>query len=156
MHILLVCSGNTCRSPLAEGMLRERLAARGLDGFTVSSAGTGAWDGAPASEGSYLVALERGIDLSSHRARSLTEALARSADVVLTMSRAHRERVRELGAGDRVHLLGEYAGMQGADAEIPDPYGGDLGDYRRTYERLAPLLDAVADRLVRERAGGER
>jgi protein-tyrosine-phosphatase len=156
MNVLLVCSGNTCRSPLAEGMLRARLRVRGLDGITVASAGTGASEGAPASEGSYLVGLELGIDLSAHRSRALTPELTRSADLILTMSRSHRERVRDLGAGDRVHLLGEYAGFTGAAAEVPDPYGGELGDYRATHDRLAPMLDAVAERLVRERAGGQR
>ena len=54
MHIIFVCTGNTCRSPMAEALLREALAARGIDSVTVASAGTGAWEGAPASEGAVI------------------------------------------------------------------------------------------------------
>jgi protein-tyrosine-phosphatase len=65
-HVLFVCTGNICRSPLAASLLERALKERGLE-VEVTSAGTGAWDGAPASEGAYLVGLERGLDLSGHR-----------------------------------------------------------------------------------------
>jgi protein-tyrosine-phosphatase len=155
-HILLVCTGNTCRSPLAEALLRTKLAERGVDGVEVSSAGTGAWDGAPASEGAYLVALEHGLDLSAHRARLLNKEVASTADVILTMARHHRARVEQLGATGKAHLLGEYAGRTGPAAEVRDPFGGDLQGYRETYEELDGLLDAVVVRLERERSGDRR
>lgn len=151
MNVLLVCTGNTCRSPLAEALLRRLLSERGVDGITVASAGTGAWAGAPASEGSYLVALEDGVDLSAHRAQPLTAEVAAAADVILTMSRSHRQRLNDIGYGDRTFLLGEYAGRSGTAAEVDDPYGGSLTDYRDTYIQLKGLLDAVVQRLERER-----
>jgi protein-tyrosine-phosphatase len=149
-RILFVCTGNICRSPLAEVLLRRALTERSLPDFAVSSAGTGAWDGAPASEGAYLVALERGLDLSSHRARLLTREIVEDTDLVLTMARHHRARVHELGGEGRAFVLGEFAGRGGDEAEVGDPFGGDLEVYRDTCAELEALIATVADRLAEE------
>jgi len=132
-------------------MLAARLEADPvLRGGEVSSAGTSAWDGSPAAEGSYLVALERGLDLSHHRARVLTAEQVQRADLVLTMTTAHSRRVADLGGASKVATLREYAGEQQQGAEIPDPFGGDVADYRRTAELFDGLLDAIVARLGRE------
>jgi protein-tyrosine-phosphatase len=153
-HVLFVCTGNTCRSPLAEALLRHKLADRGVDGVTVSSAGTGAWEGAPASEGAYLVGLEHGLDLSEHRARLLNRDVAQAATLILTMARHHRARVEQLGVTAEAQVLGEYSG-RGA-SEVSDPFGGDLDDYRQVFDQLDAMLENVADRVVRERLGDRR
>jgi len=149
-RILFVCTGNICRSPLAEALLKRALHERAVEDVSVESAGTGAWDGAPASEGAYLVALERGLDLSGHRARLLTREIVEDAAMILTMARHHRARVHELGGEGRVHVLGEYAGKAGEDAEVGDPFGGDLEVYRDTCAELEALIATVADRLAAE------
>ena len=154
--ILLVCTGNICRSPLAAALLQRALTDRGIEGMDVSSAGTGAWDGAPVSEGAYLVGLERGLDLSAHRARLLTRELVEEADLVLTMARHHRARVDELGGEGRVFVLGEYAGREGDEAEVSDPFGGDLEVYRDTCVELEALIEAAVDRIVKELASGNQ
>ena len=155
-HILLVCTGNICRSPLAAALLKRALAERGCEGVEVTSAGTGAWDGAPGSEGAYLVGLERGLDLSGHRARLLTRELVDGADLILTMGRLHRARVEELGGEGRVFVLGEYAGREGDEAEVSDPFGGDLDVYRATCTELEGLLQTAVERIVKEFASGSQ
>jgi len=154
--ILLVCTGNICRSPLAAALLQRALTERGVEGMDVSSAGTGAWDGAPVSEGAYLVGLERGLDLSAHRARLLTRELIEEADLVLTMARHHRARVDELGGEGRVFVLGEYAGREGDEAEVSDPFGGDLEVYRDTCVELEALIETAVQRIVKELASGNQ
>jgi protein-tyrosine-phosphatase len=133
---------------MAEALLRRSLTEAGRSDVMVESAGTGAWDGAPASEGAYLVGLEQGIDLSGHRARLLNRAMVDQADLILAMSRTHLARVRELGGGGRAHLLGEYAGYQGLQAEIDDPYGGELEDFRQTYRTLAAMMPGIVSRVT--------
>jgi protein-tyrosine-phosphatase len=150
MRVLFVCSGNTCRSPLAAAEFRRLLDEAGRHDITVASAGTGAYEGAPASEGAYLVALEEGLDLSAHRARLLDRAILEDVDLVLTMARGHLARVERLGAGGKAHLLGEYAG-RGSDAEVKDPFGGEVEGYRATLRQLKELLVGARDRLLAER-----
>jgi protein-tyrosine-phosphatase len=147
MNILFVCTGNTCRSPMAESLLREALSAKGNTQVTVSSAGTGAWDGAPASEGAYLVALENGLDMSNHRARLLTREIVRDADLILVMSGHHLARVAELGGEHKVHLLGSYSGREPGRTEVSDPYGAEIDSYRATFAELRELIGGVMSRV---------
>lgn len=147
-RILVVCTGNTCRSPVAEVLLRAGLERAGRSDIGVSSAGVGAVDGAPASEGSYLVSLEHGFDLSGHRARMLTPELVDESDLILTMSRRHLGRVRELGGAGRAHLFGEFGGASGPGAEVVDPFGGDLDDYRAAFASLSAHVPAIVRRIT--------
>ncbi len=153
-RILLVCTGNICRSPMAECIMHQEFNERGED-VEIQSAGTGAWDGASASEGAYLISLENGLDLSPHRAALLTRDLIEQADLILTMARHHRVRVEELGGSGKTFLLGEYAGEAGADAEVRDPFGSDLPVYRDTFTEIQRLVRAAVDRFVNSQSGSD-
>lgn len=145
-ELLFVCTGNTCRSPLAEVIARRELASRGITHVRVGSAGTHAWPDAPASDGSMLVALEQGLDLSGHRARPLTPELVEEARLILTMSASHRDHAEAMGGGGRTALLGGYA--SGRARGIADPFGGDLEAYRQAFADIEAEVRAALDRLL--------
>jgi protein arginine phosphatase len=148
MRLLFVCTGNTCRSPLAEALARREAIERGLGDVEIASAGTSAWDGAPASDGALLVAMERGLDLAQHRSQQLTRELVQSHDVVLGMGPHHVERAEALGGEGRTHLLTAFAGGPSAGRAINDPFGGDLDAYRETLGELQGEIRRVFDRLT--------
>jgi protein-tyrosine phosphatase len=124
--ILVVCTGNVCRSPIAEGMLRAAFEARlGCDAPGVSSAGTMGWSGSGADPNSVLAAAELGVDISDHRARELTTPDIASADLIVGMAREHARAVvgPDPDAGPRTFTLKEFVRLLEA---LPTATGVDL------------------------------
>lgn len=152
MKLLFVCTGNTCRSPMAEAIARRLAAERGFRDIEVASAGTGAHDGGPVSDGALLVALEHGLDLNTHRSRALTRDLVAQADLILAMGPAHLERIHALGGDGKGVLLASYASRGTSDQSVNDPFGADLDEYRRTFAELETAIGRVLDRLALDRA----
>lgn len=153
LEILCVCTGNTCRSPMAAALLARALAealgvsvpALAENGFRVESAGLSAFSGSPASPGAAAAMRAAGLDLELHRAtRADRERLSR-ADVILTMTADHLRRIHDvMGAGAAASA--ELLDPSGRDIE--DPFGGDDRVYRRTAERLAAILRRRAAEFV--------
>ncbi len=151
-QILFVCSGNSCRSPLAEGLLRLKLPSRLQDEVEVKSAGTLGIEGSPAARYSVELVQEMGGDISSHRSQSLTEELMRETDLVLAMASEHVDYLHEEFPQYRenVFLLKRFGRAAGeantddSDDDIFDP----VGLSKETYRLCAEIIDEELERIM--------
>lgn len=146
--VLFVCTGNTCRSPMAEALFSRMLELSGHpDEIKAESAGLYAWENYQATPEAIEVMSQLGIDLSSHRARPLNEEMVQEADLILTMTRSHRDQLQEVfpDLKDKIYTLAEYAGRP--EEEIPDPFGKNIEAYQQALEQIKSLLERVIDQL---------
>lgn len=147
-RVLIVCTGNICRSPMAAGLLRQRLQTAGLaDKVEVETAGLFAQTGRHASPPGVALLAERGIDMAGHTARLVTPTLLDQADLILVMEEEQRRSLFYQSPQNlvKVLLLSELAGRH---QDIPDPYGQDTAIYASTLERLDQLLSHGWERLL--------
>jgi len=144
--ILFVCSGNTCRSPLAEGIARKIFSKRTPIPTEIASAGASALEGIPASQHAVTVASARGVDLSKHRARLLNRTMVREADLIVTMGSKHRETVGVIDPEATAYtvLMTDFCDIVG---DVPDPIGGTRDEYERMYKLIELCVSAMAERL---------
>lgn len=138
MNILCVCTGNMCRSPMMEALLRRELEAAGMTEYSVSSAGTFTDDGVPASTEAITVMNEIGIDISAHRSRQITPAIVDETDIFVAMTTEHGVTLAFYHDADPKKVLVPGNG-------IADPYGAPLNVYRNCRDMLIEALPQLIE-----------
>lgn len=145
MKILMVCLGNICRSPLAEGILRSKISEK----YTVASAGTISFhEGSPPDKRSTKIAKEYGVDISHQRANYFTEKHLEDFDKIFCMDLKNLEDVLSKAKSEeqrnKVSLIMEEVGVLSDEKiEVPDPYYGDMSDFEMVYQMLDQACEAI-------------
>lgn len=139
--VLFLCTGNTCRSPMAACLFNALCRQTGETRLQAVSAGLNAMSGAGASEGAIRAMKARGYSLSDHRSQPVTRELLSQVDMVVGMSGEHLQRLR-------LYFPGACLPMQSFDPPIPDPYGGDDALYEQTAAAMEPQVAALFHLLV--------
>lgn len=140
MHVLFVCTGNTCRSPMGAGYFRYLCKKNGKNDITVESAGTSACEGALVSEHAVKVMEKFGVNISDHLSSKLTVEKIDSADLIVVMSALHKQVVGEMRppALKKTHTIFEFVNKTD---DIFDPLGGDLELYLKCFKEMKKALD---------------
>ena len=144
MNIYFVCTGNTCRSPMAEAILKDKQ----LPNVEVRSAGIYALEGGEMSENSMLVLQQENIE-QAHISRQVNEEDIEWANLILTMTMAHKEMVVRTfpQAKDKIYTLKEYT-VPFSSQDVFDPFGGDLHTYKQTYLELKRLIEELEAKII--------
>ena len=154
-RICVVCLGNICRSPMAEVILRDKLAEAGLAGqVEVDSAGTGDWHlGEAMDSGARAELSRRGYDGSGHEARQFQPSWLADYDLILAMDRGNLASLRQMAAGDsevagRIRLMRSFDPAAAGQAEVPDPYNGGPEEYAQVFDLVEPAALGLASQLA--------
>ncbi|MEK5521296.1 low molecular weight phosphatase family protein [Heyndrickxia sporothermodurans] len=144
LNILFVCTGNTCRSPMAEAILKNKK----LQNISVKSAGIFAVDGHNASQQAMVVLEENNIE-HSHTSKMLTEEDIQWATLILTMTESHKSSIIESYpfAKEKTFTLKEFVNGKGDNIDVGDPFGGSVEMYRTTFLELSDLIEKAIEKI---------
>ncbi len=146
-EFLFVCTGNSCRSAMAEGLMKK--IAKDLENIYVSSAGVAAFEGMPASKEAVLVMRKLGVDISTHRARRVTDDMLKRADFILVMEQGHKQHIlkRIGGLNKKVFLLKEFSEDKSGGLSIQDPIGMSMGFYEKVAGELQKSIEGLVAKI---------
>ena len=150
MNILFVCTGNVCRSFLAEMLLKNEIMQNRIEGVDVASAGVHAYDDSPADPIMIDFLSERNIPVDQHGSRTITKEMIDWADLILVMEKSHSKYIENLHpeAKDKMELISKYISIDQADDDVIDPFGKSLYHYRLAQSQISLAVRSLSEELI--------